>query len=466
MQKANQFVSIMTRIFCLILLFIASAAQGQGHKIQFKITGFQDSLITIGYHMGSQKYALDTLPVVSESFVIEGPEPLKAGLYFVYAPSYYFEFIVKEQAFSIQSVFGQGYEDVKVKGSEENELFKEFQITMTDLRKQQIELQNQLKTASTADSLAFQRDITKVGDEIAAFRNKIIEENPGSFLGGFLSLMGEPTVPDFMEIADPQDRKVKQYRYYRTHYFNKVQLGNPALIRTPLLEPKVMKYFDQIIPQHPDTINTEIDELFIGIGESDELYRYWLVSLYNKYQGSKIMGMDKVVVHLMEDYFLSGRADWIDEDGIKKLRDEVAFKKHSLIGNKAPQMQLVDTTNQPFYFEQIQEPFILLYFYDPDCGHCKKKTPVLVDAYDDFRSLGVEVVAVCTVTDVDRWKEYIQETHMEFINLADPGYESNFRVYYDLRSTPKLYLLDQQRRIVAKQLEIEDLKEFVKSYSQ
>ena len=455
----------MNRILCLILLFGSAAVQGQGHRIQFKITGLADSAVTIGYHMGAQKYALDTLPVRDESFLITGPEPLKPGLYFLYAPSYYFEFIVYEQQFSIQSTFGKGYESVKVKGSEENEVFREFQIKMTELRKQQIELQSQLK-AKPADSTMIQTRLIDVGDRITAFRTDIIDEHPDSFLAAFLSLMGEPTVPEFHEISDPQDRKESQYRYYRAHFFDKVQLDNESLIRTPLLEPKVMKYFDQLIPQHPDTINTEIDRLFYEIGVSKELFRYWLVSLYNKYQGNKIMGMDRVVVHLMEDYFLSGRADWIDEEGIKKLREEVAFKKHSLIGNKAPTMQLVDTTNQPFYFEQIDEPFILLYFYDPDCGHCKKKTPVLVDAYDDFRSLGVEIVAVCTVTDVDRWKEYIQETHMEFINLADPGYESNFRMYYDLRSTPKLYLLDQQRRIVAKQLEIEDLKEFVKRYNQ
>ncbi len=455
----------MLRIICLILFFVSSFAYGQGHKIQFKVSGLSDSLITVGYHMGAQKYALDTVEVADESFILQGSEPLKSGLYFIYAPAYYFEFIVEEQHFSIETVLGQGYEEVKVKGSEENELFKAFQITMTNLRKQQITLQNQQKSADS-DSLKLQSEIAEIAEEITMFRNKIIDENPESFLSAFLSLMGEPSVPDFKEITDPQEQKVKQYRYYRAHYFDAVEFQNEALIRTPLLHPKVMKYFDQIIPQHPDTVNAEIDKLFTEVGNNDELFRYWLVSLYNKYQGTKIMGMDKVVVHLMENYFLSGRAHWVDDEGLKKLREEVAFKKHSLIGNKAPQMQLVDTTNQPFYFEQIQEPFILLYFYDPDCGHCKKKTPVLVDAYDEFRSLGVEVVAVCTVTNVDRWKEYIQETGMEFINLADPGYESNFRMYYDLRSTPKLYLLDQQRRIVAKQLEIEDLKEFVKTYSQ
>ncbi|XOV93043.1 MAG: thioredoxin-like domain-containing protein [Bacteroidota bacterium] len=454
----------MTRFFFIFLLGISFIVQGQGHRIDFKVIGLADSAITLGYHMGSQKYALDTLSVKNQSFYVEGSEPLKPGLYFVYSPGFYLEFIVKEQQFSIQAVSGKGYEDFKVKGSKENELFREFQLKMIELRTLQQSYQAKIKEG--LDSAEMVMKLKEVESSISNYRDQIAKENPESFLAAFLNLMKEPDVPDFPEVNDPQSKKLNQYRYYRAHYFDFVQLDNPALIRTPLLEPKVMKYFDQVIMQHPDTINQELDRLFDEVGDNTELFRYWLISFYNKYQESKIMGMDKVVVHLMEDYFLSGKADWVNEDGIEKIKEEVAFKKYSLIGNIAPELVLVDTLNQPFYFEQITDPYILLYFYDPDCGHCKKKTPILVNAYDQFRDLGVEVVAICTVTDVARWKEYIRETNMEFINLADPGYESNFRVHYDLRSTPKMYLLDQQRRIIAKQLEIEDLLQFVKRHAQ
>ncbi len=455
----------MKHALVVLLVMCCGWVFAQGHRIQFKIAGMPDSLVTIGYHMGSQKYALDTLSIINDSFVIEGDEPLKPGLYFIYNSSYYLEFIVKEQKFSIAATYGKGYDHVVVKGSEENELFSDFQTDMIGFRNQQRAYQEQLSN-NTGDSARTLNDLKAVEQAMAQYRKDLISDHPDKFLSAFLGLMNEPEVPEYSDADNLQDQRVKQYQYYRAHYFDQVQLGNPDLIRTPLLQPKVMKYFDQVIPQHPDTINIEIDRLFEEVGDNHELFRYWLITLYNKYQESKIMGMDKVVVHLMEDYFLSGRATWLTEEGIKKIREEITFKKHSLIGNQAPEMHLVDTLNQPFYLEQISQPFILLYFYDPDCGHCKKKTPVLVEAYDDFQSLGVEIVAVCTVTDVDRWKEYIRETNMEFVNLADPSYDSNFRVYYDLRSTPKMYLLDQQRKIVAKQLEIEDIKEFVKRYTQ
>lgn len=455
----------MRSLLVVTFLFSWLLVTAQGHHIQFKIDDLPDSLITVGYHMGQQKYALDTLPVINDHFAIQGDDPLKPGLYFVYTPSYYLEFIVKEQAFSLEGSYGKGYEGLKVTGSRENELFGNFQRDMIGSRIQQQEYQKALGKPS-ADSSSIASSLKKIEKDMADYRAMLIKENPETLLAAFLSLMKEPDVPSFEEIGNVQERKRKQYQYYRDHYFDGVQVDNPDLIRTPLFEQEVMRYFEQVIPQHPDSINREIDRLFVQVGDNDELFRYWLISIYNKYQNNKIMGMDKVVVHLMENYFLSDRATWLNEEGIEKIKEEVAFKKYSLIGSKAPELYLVDTLNQPFYLEQIAEPFILLYFYDPDCGHCKKKTPVLVEAYDEFRELGVEVVAVSTVTDTGRWKEYIRETNMEFINLADPSFQSNFRVYYDLRSTPKLYLLDQQRKIVAKQLEIEDLMSFVKRYNQ
>ncbi|CAN0067207.1 unnamed protein product, partial [Chrysoparadoxa australica] len=391
-------------IFLYLCLGSIDSSYGQGHKIDFTIKGLPDSAITVGYHMGNQKYALDTIPIKNESFSIQGADPLKQGLYFIYTPGYYFEFIVKEQVFSIHSVYGKGYEEVKVKGSEENQIFRDFQVKMNTTRKELMDLKAQLDT--TQDSLVIIQKIKEKEQAMVGQRRLIAMENQETFLSAFLNLMQEPETPGFENIDDPSLRRVHQYNYYSSHYFDRVQLDNEALIRTPLLQPKVMKYFDQVIPQHPDTINQEIDIIFEKVGDSDELFRYWLISFYNKYQESKIMGMDKVVVHLMEDYFLSERADWLNEEGIEKIKEEVTFTKHSLIGNEAPTMELVDTLNQPFYFEQIPDPFVLLYFYDPDCGHCKKKTPVLVDEYDALRDLGIEVVAVCTVTDVERWKSY------------------------------------------------------------
>ena len=42
---------------------------------------------------------------------------------------------------------------------------------------------------------------------------------------------------------------------------------------------------------------------------------------------------------------------------------------------------------------KIEAPFTVLFFWDPDCGHCKKSMPKMLEFYDDFKDKGVEVFA-------------------------------------------------------------------------
>ena len=104
----------------------------------------------------------------------------------------------------------------------------------------------------------------------------------------------------------------------------------------------------------------------------------------------------------------------------------------------------------------------MLYFYDPDCGHCKKKTPELLRLYDEkLKPQGVEVIAVCTDTDTDKWKKYVREYGIYVLNGADPQYRSNFRFEYNINTTPKIYIVDANKRIIAKNLDVEQIEEFI-----
>ena len=75
----------------------------------------------------------------------------------------------------------------------------------------------------------------------------------------------------------------------------------------------------------------------------------------------------------------------------------------------------------------MKSKFTVLFFWDPDCGHCQKSIPKLVEFYNKFKSKDVEVVAVCTEVEEDKWKKFIKEKQLKFINLGDPKLQSNFR---------------------------------------
>ena len=108
----------------------------------------------------------------------------------------------------------------------------------------------------------------------------------------------------------------------------------------------------------------------------------------------------------------------------------------------------------------------LLIFWDPDCGHCKKELPkIKEEVYDLYAEHGVKVVTVYTQVEEEKWKKFLEEKDLtEWINLYDPYNQSNFRNNYDIYSTPVLYVLDKDKKILAKRIGVEQLPDFLDHY--
>jgi thiol-disulfide isomerase/thioredoxin len=109
-----------------------------------------------------------------------------------------------------------------------------------------------------------------------------------------------------------------------------------------------------------------------------------------------------------------------------------------------------------------------LLFWDANCGKCKEEIPKIMELYKAQNAKTnlnankkVEVYGVGMTPDPKEWKKYIHENKLPWINVNDPNHESNFRKFYDVYSTPVIYLLDENKNIVAKRLSTEQLKEFI-----
>jgi hypothetical protein len=56
----------------------------------------------------------------------------------------------------------------------------------------------------------------------------------------------------------------------------------------------------------------------------------------------------------------------------------------------------------------------------------------------------------------------VKEQDLNWVNLADPQVRSNFRYEYNLETTPIIYVLDDQKKIIAKKLDVDQLEDFIK----
>jgi hypothetical protein len=86
------------------------------------------------------------------------------------------------------------------------------------------------------------------------------------------------------------------------------------------------------------------------------------------------------------------------------------------------------------------------------------------DVVKKYADKGVKVYAVCTEFDAEIWKEFIVEQEIEdWVNVIDLDNKSNFRGKYNVLGTPRLFVLDEKKKIIAKQIDSKALGEILEN---
>lgn len=123
-----------------------------------------------------------------------------------------------------------------------------------------------------------------------------------------------------------------------------------------------------------------------------------------------------------------------------------------------------DASLRPQSLSDIPNKYTILYIFDPDCGHCREVTPKLVTFYT-ARKFDVGVYAVCADSSIQKMKNYISEMKMTWTTVnAHRTYTKWYQDLYDAIVTPSLYVLDRNRRIIAKQIPVDRLGDFLTQY--
>lgn len=460
-------------IFITTILFTGiysvGLSQNKAYEIGVTVSNFKGDVLYLGYPYGDKKYLADTAQKNSNgSFVFDGTTELDGGLYFIYSPppaNLYFDIIVAEPKFSLQTDTTDIIQSMKPSGSLENTVFFDFQRFMRDKQKSGMELSEKLKSAGDeAGQENIKDQLNALDTEVKSYRETLLKKYPQTFAAKFIKSTIQVEVPESPKDENGNDLDPNfAYHYYKKHFFDNIDFSDKKMLRTPNFHGKIEEYMEKLTVKHPDSIIASLDVIISKARANREVFRYCVQNLTHKYETSNIMGMDAVFVSLAEKYYLSGDAYWADDETITKIKDRVGRLKPNLLGNPAPRLLLMDTLMRPVNALNIKADYMILYFYDPDCGHCKKKTPQLRDLYQSkLKELGVVVVAADIKKETDKWKKYVKDQKLNWINLADPNMQSNFRYEYNIETTPLVYILDDKKKIIAKKLDVDQVEEFIK----
>lgn len=449
----------------------------QGYNIKVNVPKMPNKQVILANYFEGKVYAVDTarLNAAGQGNFQKKNQKLARGMYLLlFSPSNYFDLIIgNNQNFSITTDTVNILEKLHFEGSPENQAFLEFQKFMTAENRKTKQIRDAYEKDPSKNTPETQKkyseQFNQADREVREYITDLGKKYPGSALFTFANFTLSPVVPDFSkEVPEgTKDRDLeiqkKGYYYNKAHYWDYTNFKDSMLIRTPIFKNKLDDYFNHMILMQPDSVYKESVNLIEKSRGCKAMFRYLVSYCFNFSLESKIMGMDAAFVYLAKKYYLTKQADWVDEENLKKIEREVILTQYNLIGMKAQELKLPTMDSDWVSLYETDAPFTLLLFWEADCGHCKKQVPqIKTDLLDKFKPYGLKVFAVHTQNDKDKWEKFVTEHDLfDFINCWDPHNQTNFRVYYHIESTPMIYLLDKDKKIIAKKLDIEQLADML-----
>jgi thiol-disulfide isomerase/thioredoxin len=472
----------MKRTATLLSLLISFSLFAQeGYEIKVTIKPLKNQYVYLGHYYGKQLPIIDSALLNEKSeAVFKGPKKLGGGIYLVGYPdkARNFELLIdKNQKFSVATDTANPSR-VTFTNSPENTAFLAYQSFMMTNGKLMDSLLRARRGALAKDSLAITARVTSINEAVRNYRLDIMAKEPNSLLTALLKGMKEPEVP---QNPNPRD-SMFAYRYFKNHYWDGVAFYDDRILRTPFFEGRLDKYYEQLVYPAADSVIKEMDWMLGYASASEEMQKFLLLKFVNRYLNQKYMWEDAVFVHLFEKYFAQKSYPWLTEQGKKVITDRAYSLMANIFGNPASEIELPDLKDKPANLYGVEAPYTLLVIWDPTCGHCKETLPKLDSMYKaKWKAMGLKPFGLAKETEGTKkdWLTFIEKhqlndwVHVYYSKEADKARTGagipSYSQLFDVQSFPTLYLLDKDKRIIAKKLtenQIDDFLQFKQNNKQ
>ena len=215
-----------------------------------------------------------------------------------------------------------------------------------------------------------------------------------------------------------------------THFWDGIEEFDGPTSENPILVSQLDFYFDKMVAPLPDSITMEISRLIDRTGNNTELRDFILWHLIEKYIHPEYMSQDQVFVWLYDQYFSQLEIKDLNENNLALIRQKAERLRRLTLFNVAPDIKI----NGTHVLQSIESDYTVLFFFDHSCDVCLQEKQEL----DSVCTLHPEITVLCI------------DLNME--PDANPYEISAVFDTYDIESKPLVYVLDREKRIIAKKI--------------
>jgi thiol-disulfide isomerase/thioredoxin len=488
-------------IFCCSSFF---AAAQSGYEITIDLKNCNDSLAYLTFYRFDKTLIKDTCTTIKNGrIVFKGKDKLNKGIYSLVSQqkTILFDFFIDDETQKLHLTSEYGANITKdlaaVNSARENDFFKYLKF-LGDQNKAFFEYRQKTVLTTKNDSLTLNKKQQELERSIVDYEENFTAQHKGSHIADVINLKTEKTLKNVPNASNGRPDSIAVYNYYKKNFWRNVDFTDDAMLRNPFLYSKIKTYFDKVVVMHPDSVSVEIDRLLLKTKPGSLMYKLLLAHFAYTYETTKIMGFDKVFVHLSDMYFKTGKASGIydDEEVVQRIIKRADKLKPLLIGATALDLSMIraedfskmkamgfedaknsDEMTKVFYknvaeinkmfvkLSSVKADYTILVFWDVDCGHCQKEIPILLNTYNEFvqEKKDVKVYSVYMQHEGDKYLKYIADNKLPWINVYDGAHYNNAIETYDVYSTPVIYILDKNKVIKAKRIDAANVKTIIRA---
>ena len=460
--------------FGLIALLSILSFNLFAYNIRLEIENCPSYYIYLGMHKGPDFEVIDSIVAVNGIVEFKAQKTLPHGVYFiVIPPQSRFDFIIADQQnitikTDVQNVLGK----LQISGENQYYQFIELQKELAKLNLQRTQLNMELQFYNS-----FQKDTVK--DINLRLENLNLQQSKlytkykntvdsTTLFYKILNILEPFQVPANIEAIRYED-PLAHYRYYVDHYLDRVDFTDESLLNTPefvfhkLLMDYCFYFFDTRVNNIND-IYPDLDNLISKTENNLEYRRYVINYLISRYEKPSDLKLEALLVYVFRNYFLVNKPSWVSDQTFAIMKFRIEALQNNVVGEYAKDLNLPDIEGEYHSIYGLSSRYKVLLFWDPECDICVETAQKLMIDYEKLQAENIEVYAVYTETNKELWNSNVLENQYSWINVYDPDLSSNFGNYYGTYKTPRIFILDEDNKILTKDILPESVYPYIKEY--
>jgi peroxiredoxin len=431
------------------------------YRIEIRQTNATDSMATMLRYNAGMRQTFQAKRASEDGMVVfeDKQKNLPQGMYIAALSGQEYPFLVSNDAPFELTITDDGITTNYAKSKENEDFFKymDYQEKFNAII-QKAQLNYQRSSSDVKAEIGILIDTLR--HEQAQFAAMIAGNHPHSLLASIIAASQTIMPPQTESLQDDSLQWRAELDFYKTNYFGNVNFDDNRLINTSILTALYSTFFMEILAYQPlPDIIKAANALLLRMENNHDMYKFTMTWLYKAYSDSRLQGHEAVAAAIAQIMMDSDKVNWLTDQQREQIRSHVKRYGLNPVGSIAPELSLQASDGSHASLSMLDAPCVLLYFYNPQCQVCRIVTPLLYAQFLRYKDKGLQVYAVYVGSDRDMWQDYIAQNNFGgFVNVWDNDGSGDIGAQYSLHAIPQIYVLDRSKKILHKEISIDDLQ--------